>query len=209
MAKISFKSNVFGSTSRYKIREEIISSLESSKEFRAEVRRVFQAANRRLQNIDKAGVVSPAALDLSKGDTLSGRKFARFALSGRDWNEIKTDYARAVAFLKQPTSTASGARQYSEHLKRHYNLSDEEFNYIMKRKAGQLSSIRDIDFVDRYLMRYKDFTGELEQAAADVSQQIESEAMSIQRSIDEQINRTANAVGNLLDSIESELNNLF
>ena len=48
------------------IRKDIIESFEGSPELRKEMRRVFQMANRRIQNIEKSGVFSPAVA--SAGD---------------------------------------------------------------------------------------------------------------------------------------------
>lgn len=64
---------------------------------------------------------------------------------------------------------------------------------------GKLNSVSDNDFVERYLMRYKDFTGEMEQSARDISTQIESEAESISRAIDDEIERAANEAANKID----------
>lgn len=186
MAKIQYSQSVYKSA-RQKLKKEIISAVESSPEARKEIARVFQMANRRIQNIEKAGLFSPAVSALNKGDITGYTKFSM----QHDWNELKLEYGKAISFLRQPTSTTTGVRQYNEHLRRTYDLSKEEFDLMSKNLNNKLTSISDKNFVERYLMRYKDFTGELETAARDVSGQIESDAVRIRNAIDKNIEREA------------------
>lgn len=199
--KIKFTKSVFGATQRAKIKKEILQAVESSPEMRKEIARVFQMANRRIQNIEQSGQFSPAVQALNKGDI---KGFTKFSMRG-DWNTLKIEYGKAISFLRQPTSTAQGARQYGQHLQRMYDLTPDEYNLMARNLQGKLNSVSDSDFVERYLMRYKDFTGEMEQSASDISTQIESEAQSISRAIESDLNRQAdhiaNEVGDILDDI--------
>jgi gas vesicle protein len=111
-----------------------------------------------------------------------------------DWQTLKTEYSKAVSFLRQPTGTLTGLREYNRHLKEVYDLSDNEFELMSKSLNTKLSSISDSNFVERYLMRYKDFTGELEAESRDISDQIESEAYQLQKAIDDEIDRAADEV---------------
>lgn len=191
MARINYSIKVLKTVNKNKLRKDIIASLESSTEYRKEIRRVFQMANRRIQNIEKAGLLSPSVQALGKGDV---QGFAKFSMSGKTWDDLKIEYGKAVSFLRQPTSTSSGTRQYNEHLMKAYELTKDEFDAMARNLQGKLSSLSESNFVERYLMRYKDFTGELEQSAADISTQIESEAESIQRAIDNEIMEDAENV---------------
>lgn len=157
-------------------------------------------ANRRIQNIEKAGLLSPAVQALGKGDV---QGFAKFSMRGKTWDDLKIEYGKAVSFLRQPTSTASGTRQYNDHLMEAYDLTEYEFDAMARSLSGKLSSLSESSFVERYLMRYKDFTGELEQSASDISTQIESEAESIQRAIDNEIMEDAE------DIVRAAFNNLL
>ena len=201
MVKIKYTSSVYGATGRAKLKKEILQAVESSPEMRKEIARVFQMANRRIQNIETKGVLSPAVQALNKGDI---KGFTKFSMK-HDWNALKVEYGKAISFLRQPTSTAQGARQYGQHLQRIYDLTPDEYNLMARNLQGKLSSVSDSDFVERYLMRYKDFTGEMEQSASDISTQIESEAQSISRAIESDLNRQAdkiaNEVGDMLDDI--------
>lgn len=203
--KIKFTKSVFGATQRAKIKKEILQAVESSPEYRKEIARVFQMANRRIQNIEQSGQLSPAVQALNKGDI---KGFTKFSMKG-DWNTLKIEYGKAISFLRQPTSTAQGARQYGQHLQRMYDLTPDEYNLMARNLQGKLNSVSDSDFVERYLMRYKDFTGEMEQSASDISTQIESEAQSISRAIDVEIERQANEVADQMEDMQNDIERIL
>ena len=203
--KIKFTKSVFGATQRAKIKKEILQAVESSPEYRKEIARVFQMANRRIQNIEQNGQLSPAVQALNKGDV---KGFTKFSMKG-DWNTLKIEYGKAISFLRQPTSTAQGARQYGQHLQRMYDLTPDEYNLMARNLQGKLNSVSESDFVERYLMRYKDFTGEMEQSASDISTQIESEAQSISRAIDAEIERQANEVADAMDDMQNDIERIL
>lgn len=203
--KIKFTKSVFGATQRAKIKKEILQAVESSPEYRKEIARVFQMVNRRIQNIEASGQLSPAVQALNKGDV---KGFTKFSMKG-DWNTLKIEYGKAISFLRQPTSTAQGARQYGQHLQRMYNLTPDEYNLMARNLQGKLNSVSDSDFVERYLMRYKDFTGEMEQSASDISTQIESEAQSISRAIDAEIERQANEVADAMEDMQNDIERIL
>lgn len=203
--KIKFTESVFGATQRAKIKKEILQAVESSPEYRKEIARVFQMANRRIQNIEQSGQLSPAVQALNKGDV---KGFTKFSMKG-DWNTLKIEYGKAISFLRQPTSTAQGARQYGQHLQRMYDLTPDEYNLMARNLQGKLNSVSDSDFVERYLMRYKDFTGEMEQSASDISTQIESEAQSISRAIDAEIERQANEVADQMEDMRNDIERIL
>ena len=203
--KIKFTKSVFGATQRAKIKKEILQAVESSPEYRKEIARVFQMANRRIQNIEQSGQLSPAVQALNKGDV---KGFTKFSMKG-DWNTLKIEYGKAISFLRQPTSSAQGARQYGQHLQRMYDLTPDEYNLMARNLQGKLNSVSDSDFVERYLMRYKDFTGEMEQSASDISTQIESEAQSISRAIDAEIERQANEVADAMEDMQNDIERIL
>lgn len=203
--KIKFSKSVFGATQRAKIKKEILQAVESSPEYRKEIARVFQMANRRIQNIEQSGQLSPAVQALNKGDV---KGFTKFSMKG-DWNTLKIEYGKAISFLRQPTSTAQGARQYGQHLQRMYDLTPDEYSLMARNLQGKLNSVSDSDFVERYLMRYKDFTGEMEQSAGDISTQIESEAQSISRAIDAEIERQANEAADAMEDMQNDIERIL
>lgn len=192
MAKISFSARTFAKTSKYKIRPDILQQLESSNAAREEIRRIFQVANRRIQNIESKDLISPALQALGKGD-ITG--FTKFSMK-HSWEELKTEYSKAISFLRQPTSTASGTREYNKHLQKAYDLTESEFDVMAKKLNDKILSLDDSDFVEKYLMRYKDFTGELERTVSDVSAQMEEEAVQLQNKLDEEIENLVDYTAN-------------
>ena len=186
---IGFSKRTFSASSNVHIKKDVITAIESSPELRKEIARVFQQANRRIQNVENSGIVSPAVIALNKGDI---KGFAKFSMK-HDWNDLKIEYSKAVSFLQQPTSTASGTREYSNHLKKSYDLNDKEFKLMQDKLMGKIASVSDERFLEQYLMQYKDFTGELEQESRDVSDQIEDDAVRIENALDDAIDQIAHS----------------
>lgn len=199
---VGFSKRTFAASSNVHVKKDIITAIESSSVLRKEIASIFQQANRRIQNVENSGIVSPAVVALNKGDV---KGFAKFSMK-HDWNDLKIEYAKAVSFLQQPTSTASGTREYANHLKKTYNLTDNEFAIMQNNLLGKIASVSDQKFLEQYLMQYKDFTGELEQESRDVSDQIESDAVkiadSLQNNIDNAGEMVESAVQKILDSFE-------
>lgn len=191
---IGFSGRTFGFTSKVSLRQDILQSLKSSPALRAEIRRVFQMANRRIQNIESKELVSPAVMALNKGDIQS---FTKFSMKG-SWEELKAEYGKAVAFLRQPTSTATGVREYNAHLMKTYDLTKDEFDLMSRKIQEKLLSVKDDNFVEQYLMRYKDYTGELEMEAEDVSHQIESDAVMLAQALENDIQAQADSAANTI-----------
>ena len=199
---IGFSKRTFRASSNVHIKKDVITAIEQSPELKKEIARVFQQANRRIQNVENSGIVSPAVVALNKGDI---KGFAKFSMK-HDWSDLKIEYSKAISFLQQPTSTASGAKEYARHLKKTYNLTDNEFSIMQNNLMGKIASVSDQKFLEQYLMQYKDFTGELEQESKDVSDQIESDAIkiadSVQRNIDNAGEMVESAVQKILDSFK-------
>lgn len=176
---------------KQQVKKEILQATESSPEIKSEIRRVFQMANRRIQNIENKNLVSPAVAALHKEDV---KGFTKFSMRN-DFNTLKVEYAKAVAFLRQPTSTATGTRDYNRHLMKAYDLTQDEFDIMAKKINDKITSVSDENFVEQYLMRYKDFTGELEQSASDISTQLENEANSLAKAVDATIDDASERMG--------------
>jgi hypothetical protein len=202
---IGFKNRTFELTSKVELDKQILTAVESRGYLRKEIARVFQQANRRIQNVEKTGIVSPAVVALNKGN-ITG--FTKFSMR-QSWEDLKIEYSKAVSFLRQPTSTATGTREYAEHLKKAYDLDDKSFTLMQNKLMGKIASVSDERFLEQYLMQYKDFTGELEQESKDVSDQIEDDAVKIENALDdalEQIGNDPNAEAyiNYVDSYNTD-----
>lgn len=202
--KIEFRPSVYKSL-KQKVKKEVLQAEKSDPTIREEIRKTFQRANRRIQNIESKGLISPAVQALGKSDV---QGFTKFSMR-QDWESLKVEYAKAVEFLRQPTSTATGTRDYNKHLMQAYDLTEDEFDLMAKKLNDKLTSVSDEEFVERYLMRYKDFTGELEQTASDISTQIESEAQSLAKAVDDTLEETADKVSDKVSKDVENLENIF
>lgn len=185
---IGFTNKTFALTSKVQLDKQILTAVESRGYLRKEIARVFQQANRRIQNVEKSGIVSPAVVALNKGN-ITG--FTKFSMR-HSWEDLKIEYSKAVSFLRQPTSTATGTREYAEHLKKAYDLDDKSFAIMQNKLMGKIASVSDERFLEQYLMQYKDFTGELEQESKDVSDQIEDDAVKIENALDDALGQIGN-----------------
>lgn len=202
--KVEFRPTVYKSL-KQKVKKEVLQAEKSSPAIRNEIRKTFQRANRRIQNIESKGLISPAVQALHK-DNIKG--FTKFSMK-QDFDSLKVEYAKAVQFLRQPTSTAMGTRDYNKHLMQAYDLTEDEFNLMAQKLNNKLTSVDDEDFVDHYLMRYKDFTGELEQSAQDISTQIESDAQSLAKAVDDALEETAKEVSDKVSKDVEDLESIF
>lgn len=166
--------------------KEIINSIESSPELRKEMRKVFQKANRRIQNIEKSGRFSPAVASLGKGDI---DKFSKFHFRGNNWRELKKEYAKAVSFLQQPTSTATGARQFEEQVKSQLDLTANQWDEARETIMNNYDAVT-ADLLET--LPYKKLVQEMyAETTTDVSDQIESDAKSIADNLQKSINKSA------------------
>lgn len=185
---IGFTNKTFALTGKVQLDKQILTAVESRGYLRKEIARVFQRANRRIQNVEKSGIVSPAVVALNKGN-ITG--FTKFSMR-HTWEDLKIEYSKAVSFLRQPTSTATGTKEYAEHLKKAYDLDDKSFALMQDKLMGKIASVSDERFLEQYLMQYKDFTGELEQESKDVSDQIEDDAVKIENALDDALEQIGN-----------------
>jgi hypothetical protein len=185
---IGFTNKTFALTSKVQLDKQILTAVESRGYLRTEIARVFQQANRRIQNVEKSGIISPAVVALNKGN-ITG--FTKFSMR-HSWEDLKIEYSKAVSFLRQPTSTATGTKEYAEHLKKAYDLDDKSFALMQNKLMGKIASVSDERFLEQYLMQYKDFTGELEQESKDVSDQIEDDAVKIENALDDALEQIGN-----------------
>lgn len=185
---IGFTNKTFALTSKVQLDKQILTAVESRGYLRKEIARVFQLANRRIQNVERTGIVSPAVVALNKGN-ITG--FTKFSMR-HSWEDLKIEYSKAVSFIRQPTSTATGTKEYAKHLKKAYDLDDKSFALMENKLMGKIASISDERFLEQYLMQYKDFTGELEQESKDVSDQIEDDAVKIENALDDALEQIGN-----------------
>ena len=114
---------------------DLVGVKSGTPDLKKQMMKTFQKANRRVQNVKNAGLSSPAVQQLisERGDR--GYTFFSGAnLNPRnpiDWEQLKYEYGRAIAFLNNPTSSARGARQYINYYKNELGISFEGANKII------------------------------------------------------------------------------
>ena len=114
---------------------DLVGVVKGTPDLKKQMLKTFQKANRRIQNVRNAGLSSPAVQQLisERGE----RGYTYFTGAGldprnpTDWEQLKYEYGRAIAFLNNPTSSATGARQYINYYKNELGLSFEGANKII------------------------------------------------------------------------------
>lgn len=194
-----FNNSVFKSI-KIAIDKAILQSAKTLPNFRKEIQRIFHIANRRIQNIETKGYISPAFTALNLENNLKG-KFSKFSMSGKDWNELKIEYAKAVEFLRKPTSTATGAKQYEKHLQKEFNLTNEQIKIVRNKLNNKHITEKENNFVENYLFKYKDFDVVFENAVNDISEQIETAAEKVENF--SELEKTLNK--DIVDNINNDI----
>lgn len=170
--KIVFTGSVLKSANAIKLSSEILTADVPTPTLKKQIQKVFHTANRRIQNIEKSGTYSPAVKELDFNQIGQMQKFAKFTQAGQDWNEIKLQYAKAVQFLRKPTSTASGAKQWNKAIQKELGFNDGLYNAIIHQinENGGNIPILETSNIDRAISQFERL------ANRDVSDMIESDA---------------------------------
>lgn len=205
MASMKFSKKVTKNFSKEKARKDIINAIEGNTEFRKEIRRVFQVANRRIQNIEQGGYYSPALASLGKSGVKGYSKFSvkGFGNTGSDWNTLLKEYTKAINFLNSPTSTATGAKEFELQVKQKFNVPDDLWDYVKADVIGGTTSMSD-EMLQK--LPYSQLVeGAYDSAYRSVSSQIEKGALELAKGIQSDINRTADQLANSVDEALDDL----
>ena len=206
MASMKFSKKVTKNFSKEKARKDIINAIEGNAEMRKEMRRVFQVANRRIQNIEQGGYYSPALASLGKSGVKGYSKFSvkGFGNTGSDWNTLLKEYTKAINFLNSPTSTATGAKEFEMQVKQKFNVPDDLWDYVKADVIGGTTSMSD-EMLQK--LPYSQLVeGAYDSAYRSVSSQIEKGALDLAKGIQSDINRTAEQMA---DSVDEALDDLI
>ena len=202
---MKFSKKVTKNFSKEKARKDIINAIEGNSEFRKEIRRVFQIANRRIQNIEQGGYYSPALASLGKSGVKGYSKFSvkGFGNTGSDWNTLLKEYTKAINFLNSPTSTATGAKEFELQVKQKFNVPDDLWDYVKADVIGGTTSMSD-EMLQK--LPYSQLVeGAYDSAYRSVSSQIEKGALDLAKGIQSDINRTADQLANTVDEALDDL----
>lgn len=202
---MKFSKKVTKNFNKEKARKDIINAIEGNSEFRKEIRRVFQVANRRIQNIEQGGYYSPALASLGKSGVKGYSKFSvrGFGNTGSDWNTLLKEYTKAINFLNSPTSTATGAKEFELQVKQKFNVPDDLWDYVKADVIGGTTSMSD-EMLQK--LPYSQLVeGAYDSAYRSVSSQIEKGALELAKGIQSDINRTAEQMANTVDEALDDL----
>lgn len=205
MASMKFSKKVTKNFNKEKARKDIINAIEGNAEFRKEIRRVFQVANRRIQNIEQGGYYSPALASLGKSGVKGYSKFSvrGFGNTGSDWKTLLKEYTKAINFLNSPTSTATGAKEFELQVKQKFNVPDDLWDYVKADVIGGTTSMSD-EMLQK--LPYSQLVeGAYDSAYRSVSSQIEKGALELAKGIQSDINRTAEQMANSVDEALDDL----
>ena len=205
MASMKFSKKVTKNFSKEKARKDIINAIEGNAEMRKEMRRVFQVANRRIQNIEQGGYYSPALASLGKSGVKGYSKFSvrGFGNTGSDWQSLLKEYTKAINFLNSPTSTATGAKEFELQVKQKFNVPDDLWDYVKADVIGGTTSMSD-EMLQK--LPYSQLVeGAYDSAYRSVSSQIEKGALELAKGIQSDINRTADQLANTVDEALDDL----
>lgn len=199
-AKFVFE-KVINKSLKQQASKEIINAVEGSPEMRKEIRRVFQMANRRIQNIEQAGLFSPAVAALGKGGVKGYSKFSvkEFGNTGASWNELKKEYGKAVAFLQQPTSTAGGAREFEKQVQQQLNIPSDRWQEV---RNGILEGYNETSGDLMAALPYSTFMQEIyDRAAATSNNEMEREAIEAAETLQAEINAQSAGIAGQIEAI--------
>ena len=205
MASMKFSKKVTKNFNKEKARKDIINAIEGNAEMRKEMRRVFQVANRRIQNIEQGGYYSPALASLGKSGVKGYSKFSvkGFGNTGSDWKTLLKEYTKAINFLNSPTSTATGAKEFELQVKQKFNVPDNLWDYVKADVIGGTTSMSD-EMLQK--LPYSQLVeGAYDSAYRSVSSQIEKGALDLAKGIQSDINRTADQLANTVDEALDDL----
>lgn len=212
--EIKYSLKVTKNFNKVKARDEIINSTESSPALRKEMARVFQIANRRIQNIEKTGEFSPAvaALGLTGTEGYSKFRIGKFNPSvGGTWADAKREYSKVISFLNSPTSTATGTREFNQQVKKQLNVPDDLYGAIADKLLGDynavssqmLNAIPYTDLVQEYYDRaYLSASSQMERDAKEI-------ADNLQKAIDEDAKQQVEAIDKTIDTIVDAMKDAF
>lgn len=172
-----------------------------------EINKTLQQANRRIQNIQKAGLASPAvkAVIAEKGK----KDYTYFSIANldltdaTDWEVAKYEYGRALSFLNNPTSTATGARQYISY-------QAQELNNIPFMSANKIVDLATEPTIDEYgNVNIFSYGSILERFKSDVETVKYSMKENAEELAQELESKLQSAINNLINSGEHFLDRFF
>ena len=165
---------------------------QTSENVKEKINETLYKANRRLRSLKSSKWISPALKSLvaERGD--KGFSIARLNLANEaDWTIAKNEYGRAIAFMQNPTSVLTGARQYVKNIADRYTKGDVIKANILIDKATE-PTINETGIVSVF-----QYGSIIEKASADVEDAIFQDDMTAEEyaeKLEEQIRRATERI---------------
>lgn len=117
-------SSIFSKHTR-KLTQNKYRKVDTDKQLRKEVLRVFSMANKRIKRIDDSKKSSQAL------GILKQRGIEKFLSRGKTISELREIYNYAMSFLNNPTSTLSGIKEYNRYYAEKYKVDESLIDSIV------------------------------------------------------------------------------
>lgn len=117
-------SNIFSTRTR-KLTQNKYRKVDTDKQLRKEINRVFSMANKRIKRIDDSKKSSQAI------GLLKQRGIEKFSSRGKSISDLREEYNYAMSFLNNPTSTLSGIKEYNKYYAEKYKVDESLIDSVV------------------------------------------------------------------------------
>lgn len=174
-----------------------------SREVRDTINQTLQVANRRIQNIENAKIASPAYLALKNelGGFESWNRYSKFSIGNLDLldpadvTKAVNTYSRALAYINNKTSTATGAREFVKNLAIENNIpfdvANDLITTIMEPRitngaivVNNFDSERVRGMVSEYAKAYDEFNKDYDTYKNDIKARLQEMLQEIDETLD-------------------------
>jgi len=165
--------------------------------------RLVDAANKRLKRLEQAGLISPAYRMAKEWGGFSGRGLRQ----ADNWNELIKQHARVVAFLNNPTSSVTGAREYEKDIKnlmgnRDLSEQQKEMVFDVFRRLEETNALK-ANLYYRDLFDYIAKTIDEDKSA--IADTADKKSREYQDFIDENLKRAHDELERIVDKLERDI----
>lgn len=205
---------IWRSMSHQELVEYFMSAQENDPAARREMAAVFQAANRRIQNLETSMAAGRIGYSPAYGAVIEytghreGR-FSKFHMVG-SWDKMLEQTAQALAFMQEPTSTASGARKWQRELAAslsHKNgspIEEQEMSRFMKAVYGEgTESAQFKSIAERYVL------ANTEMAVGDAYNDMATFIDDYVERVEEEKRRKAENMADYYDALLEQMNSML
>lgn len=117
-------SSIFSKRTR-KLTQNKYKKVDTDKQLKKEINRVFSMANKRIKRIDDSKK-SSLAIGL-----LKQRGIDKFSSRGKSITDLREEYNFAMSFLNNPTSTLTGIKEYNKYYAEKYKVDESLIDSIV------------------------------------------------------------------------------